>query len=151
MPAAEALFYDFLWPGTVPIVEQDLLNYSMPNNLLLNLLRSGLHEATRQVDAEMLEGLEKRGFQVSNTPLLELLLKRHGGFMIDQGAVKHILDGRVGVKSGVEVSSFEPDAVVFSDGSMLEADVVVLAYVHSFVLRQLALIAYLSGLVTHLC
>lgn len=41
-----------------------------------------------------------------------------------------IVDGKVQVKSQVEIDHFEPDAIVLSDGSRVEADVVVLAYVH---------------------
>jgi len=46
--------------------------------------------------------------------------------VLDTGIGDLIVDGHVSVKQGVELSHSEENAIVFSDGSKLEADVVVL-------------------------
>ncbi len=47
----------------------------------------------------------------------------------DKGGANLIADGRIKVKHGVEIDHLTENAVVFTDGSELPADVVVLAYV----------------------
>ena len=46
---------------------------------------------------------------------------------VDVGCCDRIVDGRIKLKAGVEVKSFEPNAVVFTDGTRAEADVVIFA------------------------
>lgn len=46
---------------------------------------------------------------------------------IDVGCAALIADGRVGIKSGVEIARLEPDNIVFTDGSELEADAIIYA------------------------
>ena len=49
--------------------------------------------------------------------------------MLDVGFGQSVIEGKVNIKSGTEVDHFESDAIVFQDGTRVEADVVVLAYV----------------------
>lgn len=51
--------------------------------------------------------------------------------VVDVGCAQLIIDEKVTLKSGAEVSSFTPDGVVFSDGSSLACDVVIFACVKS--------------------
>jgi hypothetical protein len=48
--------------------------------------------------------------------------------VLDFGCAQSIIDGKIKVKSGVEIDRFEKKHVVLADGSRIEADVVVLAY-----------------------
>ncbi|KAF8182132.1 FAD/NAD-P-binding domain-containing protein [Mycena galopus ATCC 62051] len=54
-----------------------------------------------------------------------LMFEKFGG--LDVGCAQLIRDGKVKVKQGVEPTSYTEDSVVFSDGSVLSADVVVYA------------------------
>lgn len=53
--------------------------------------------------------------------------------VLDVGCSKLVISGRVKVKHGVEVAEFKEESVVFSDGSEIPADVIIFAYVFSFV------------------
>ena len=46
---------------------------------------------------------------------------------IDFGCAQLIVDGKVAVKSGCELGRFNPDGVVFTDGSELAVDAIVYA------------------------
>ena len=54
--------------------------------------------------------------------------EHHGGMFLDVGCAQLIIDGKVRVKRG-EVKEAKQEAVVFSDGSMEDADVLVFACV----------------------
>lgn len=47
----------------------------------------------------------------------------------DVGTAQLIIDGKVGIKHGVEISRCTKNTLIFSDGSELEADVLIFAYV----------------------
>ena len=55
------------------------------------------------------------------------LLTRSEG--IDVGVAEMIIDGRVKVRNGVEIDHFTPSSVMFTDGSELQVDAVIFAYV----------------------
>lgn len=116
-----------VYPPNIPLDECDMLSEGMPHRLLIRHLRGGLDSATRALDRELLDGLDAAGFKISDTPLYELFLTVGGGFLLDVGAAQHIISGRVKVKHGVEVARLEPDSVVFTDGSSVAADVVIMA------------------------
>jgi len=127
MRALEITDFDHNWSGKYPIDEQDLINGSIPINLLLKLLNSGFNDRTIEaIDGEMLESIREKGFQTTNTPLWELIFNRGGGYINDQGIAKHIASGAVGVKSGAEIQSLERGTIVLTDGSRLEADAIIL-------------------------
>lgn len=54
----------------------------------------------------------------------------HAG--LDVGVADLIHEGKVVVKSGVEISQFTPHSVIYSDGSEQEADVIIFASVYTF-------------------
>lgn len=95
-----------------------------------------------------MDGLAKVGFKTNLGPegagLLQLLLRRGGGYYvgmslsvafqissyftgIDTGASQLIIDGHIKVKNGSSIKQFTEDGVLFEDGSLLEADAVILA------------------------
>jgi len=53
--------------------------------------------------------------------------QRGGGYYIDVGASRLIIDGKIKVKQGQEISSILPTGLKFADGSTLEADEIVFA------------------------
>ncbi|ETW79006.1 hypothetical protein HETIRDRAFT_428722 [Heterobasidion irregulare TC 32-1] len=88
------------------------------------------------MDKQLLEGLRKRGFNLTwelepgagEVGLIGFLLqKSNSGTMIDFTCGQSIIDGDIQIKSGVEIDRLQPHELVLSDGSRLPADVVVLA------------------------
>ena len=113
-----------------PVEDADLMLSSFPIPLI-----GQLHvEATKvlaEMDAELLAGLEKAGFKIDfgedGSGLMMKYLTRGGGYYIDVGASTLITEGKIKIKQGVGIERLEHDEVVFTDGTTLPADVVVLA------------------------
>ncbi|KAI2792439.1 hypothetical protein POX_b02477 [Penicillium oxalicum] len=82
-------------------------------------------------DAVILEGLAKAGFQVDQGPmgagLLMKYFQRGGGYYIDVGGSQLIIDGKIKVKQGQEITEILPHGIRFADGSELDADEIVFA------------------------
>ncbi|EKM60229.1 uncharacterized protein PHACADRAFT_203476 [Phanerochaete carnosa HHB-10118-sp] len=114
---------------TAPIEDVDRSKFALPIPLA-KLFAKRAASLTRSDDQEMLEGLEKAGYRTSNGE--EDLgafwhLLRAKGHYLDRGACQQIIDGKIKIKSGVDVERFTPTGVRFSDGTELEADVIVVA------------------------
>ena len=88
--------------------------------------------AARQFDYEILDGLQKSGFQTSDGPdgqgHVGLIFRygKVGGYYYNIGASEMIVDGTIKVKQG-SVERLTENTVVFEDGSELKADLVVFA------------------------
>lgn len=84
-----------------------------------------------QHDKATLEGLERAGFKVDRGPddagIFIKYFQRGGGYYIDVGASQLIVDGKIKVKHGQEITEIRPHGIKFADGSELEADEIVLA------------------------
>ncbi|KAF1993021.1 dimethylaniline monooxygenase (N-oxide forming) [Amniculicola lignicola CBS 123094] len=82
-------------------------------------------------DKETLEGLKKAGFGLDAGPseagLFIKYFQRGGGYYIDVGASQLIIDGKIKVKQGQEISQVLPNGLEFADGAKLEADEIVFA------------------------
>ncbi|MGO3327342.1 flavin-containing monooxygenase [Gordonia sp. (in: high G+C Gram-positive bacteria)] len=115
-----------------PTAISDYLGASSPH--LSAATTAGLQAATAamaQHDAELHRGLDAAGFALSRgddgTGSMRLFLGRGGGYYIDVGCSRYIIDGTIAVRSGVSVEGYEGSDVVLSDGSRVTADAVVLA------------------------
>ena len=108
----------------------DLTTASMPYGALPQVMRPVVDQIRRE-DADFYDRLRAAGFQLTfgedDTGIGPMYLRRGSGYYIDVGASELIADGRIKLKSGVEVSHFTEDAVVLKDGSELAADLVVYA------------------------
>jgi len=108
----------------------DLIVASRPYRTLPALQRP-LCEQMKKRDADLLARLEKAGFQLDfgedGSGLAVMGLRRGGGFYIDVGASDLIADGRIKLKSRVGVERIEERSIVFTDGSELDADLIVFA------------------------
>jgi putative flavoprotein involved in K+ transport len=75
--------------------------------------------------------LERAGFLLDfgsdDTGVFMKFLRRVSGYYMDVGASELVADGRIKLRSGVEIECFTPETVVLNDGSILEADLVVYA------------------------
>jgi len=108
----------------------DLTTASMPYGALPRVIRP-MMDRIRQEDADFYARLEAAGFMLTfgedETGIGPMYLRRGSGYYINVGASELIADGRIKLRSGVEVVRLTEDAVILTDGSTLKADLVVYA------------------------
>ncbi|KAL7948091.1 hypothetical protein V8C42DRAFT_316670 [Trichoderma barbatum] len=113
-----------------PVEDVDLLTHSYPLAVLKSLQTSVARKQAEN-DRDILEGLMRVGFKVDTGPdgagLFFKYFQWGGGYYIDVGASKLIIDGKIKVKSGQEVTEVLPHGLRLADGSELEADEIILA------------------------
>jgi hypothetical protein len=116
--------------GGPPTEDSDVWLWGLPIEAL-KALHVGLTEKQQVHDAELLDGLTKAGFQLDKGPddcgLFFKYFQRGGGYYFDVGASKLIVEGKIKVKQGQEVSEILPHGLRFEDGSELEADEIIFA------------------------
>lgn len=124
------IFGSLYYEGGPPLEDADLLNAGYPFELQIEFAKAQT-VAIADLDAELLTGLERAGFQLTRGAdgggLMSLALRRGGGYYIDVGCSQLIVDGKVKVRAGAGIERFTRTGLCLSDGSELEADVVVLA------------------------
>jgi cation diffusion facilitator CzcD-associated flavoprotein CzcO len=124
------LFGGLYEEGGPPVEDADLMQSSFPIPLI-GQLHVGATKVLAEMDAELLAGLEGAGFKLDfgedGSGLMMKYLTRGGGYYIDVGASTLIAEGKIKIKQGVGIECLEHDGVVFTDGTTLPADVVVLA------------------------
>ena len=108
----------------------DLIFASLPYKLLHEVQKPAF-DAIRERDAEFYKGLEDAGFMLDfgddDSGLFLKYLRRGSGYYIDVGASQLIIDGEIKLKSGVTIDHIKEHSVVLTDGTELEADVIVYA------------------------
>jgi cation diffusion facilitator CzcD-associated flavoprotein CzcO len=116
--------------GVGPLEDLDLAGLAAPLPLI-SQLQGDVSRRIAEVDADLLAGLNRAGFRTHWGPdgggMLMAFYRHGGGYYIDVGASRMIIDGEIKVKSGVEIARLEKDRVVFTDGDTLDVDLVVLA------------------------
>jgi putative flavoprotein involved in K+ transport len=124
-----AFFSDHFSETSPPTEDADMLSYSMPYELATQLAHVSTDKVAEQ-DAELIAALEAKGFRTTlgkrHGGILEFALEKAGGYYIDKGASRLIVDGEVRVQPG-EIAEFTETGVVYSDGTTEEADVVAFA------------------------
>ncbi|KAK3689056.1 dimethylaniline monooxygenase (N-oxide forming) [Podospora appendiculata] len=113
-----------------PVEDADLLVWGWPTRIL-KTVQADLTKLQVAHDAVLLSGLEKAGFKldrgVDDGGIFTKYLQRGGGYYIDVGTSQLIVDGKIKVKQGVEITEVLPRGVKFADGTELEADEIVFA------------------------
>ncbi|OAL42860.1 FAD/NAD(P)-binding domain-containing protein [Pyrenochaeta sp. DS3sAY3a] len=113
-----------------PVDDADMWLHGLPMRLF-KAQQIKVAKKQSEYDAELLLGLEKAGFRLDRGPMDSgLFLKyfqRGGGYYIDVGASQLIIDGKIKIKQGQEVTEVLPRGLRFADGSELEADEIVFA------------------------
>ncbi len=108
----------------------DLIFASLPYGALA-ALQVPVYDEMKKRDADLYDRLEKAGFMLDfgedGSGLFMKYLRRGSGYYIDVGASELVADGKVKLKPGVAVEEIKQDAVVFDDGSELQADLIVYA------------------------
>ena len=113
-----------------PVEDADLLVWGMPSELF-KAQQIKVTAAQNHHDAKMLEGLKKVGFKLDmgpdNAGMYVKYFQRGGGYYIDVGASQLIIDGKIKIKQGQEISEVLAHGLLFGDGSQLDADEIVFA------------------------
>ena len=114
----------------LPVDDADLLNWATPA-AVSKAQQVQITQRAIENDTELLQGLEKVGFQLDRgTDGAGLFLKyfqRGGGYYIDVGASQLIIEGKIKIKSGQAISQITPTGLDMADGTRLDADIVVFA------------------------
>jgi cation diffusion facilitator CzcD-associated flavoprotein CzcO len=117
--------------GVRPLADTDMMVASTPYELLAKLHKP-LSKRMAEDDKELLDGLRKTGFLLDNDDednagYFLKLLKSQSGYYLNVGASDLIIEGKIKIKSGAGIERLTARQVIFSDGSALDADIVVLA------------------------
>ncbi len=108
----------------------DLIFASVPYRIMHNF-HIPVYEQMKKRDAELYGRLEKAGFLLDfgddGSGLFMKYLRRGSGYYIDVGASELVANGSIRLKSGVNVERINPKSVTLSDGTELEADLLVYA------------------------
>lgn len=116
--------------GVRPVADTDLMAASIAFPLLARL-QGPLSRSMQEADKELLDGLRKVGFLLDNgeddTGFFMKQWRYHAGYYLNIGASELIADGSIKLKPGVGVDRLTATQVICSDGSALDADIVVLA------------------------
>jgi len=116
--------------GVRPIADTDLMAASVPYDLLARLHKPLSHLMAEE-DKDLLDGLRKVGFLLDNgeddTGYFLKLLRYQAGYYLNVGASDLIIERKIKLKAGIRIERLEPKKVIFSDGTALDADIVVLA------------------------
>ncbi|KIK34271.1 hypothetical protein CY34DRAFT_17836 [Suillus luteus UH-Slu-Lm8-n1] len=134
--AIEQTHFKSPFPDGTPIEEFYFRTNSMPLAFLLQLNLSGGAQHMKMLDKELHEALSKVGFNLTwelspgggEVGVAGFLFKRlAAGTMLDIGCGKLIIEGKVKIQQGQDISHLDKDGITFKDGSKLPADVIVLA------------------------
>ena len=108
----------------------DLIFASLPYRIL-HTFQIPVYDAMKEQDAEFYKRLEDAGFMLDfgedGSGLFMKYLRRGSGYYIDVGASELIANGSVKLQSGVSIEEIKPTSVVLTDGTELDADIIILA------------------------
>ncbi len=114
----------------IDVDKADLIYASIPYKLLAGL-QIPMYDQIREQDAEFYDRLSKSGFLLDfgedESGLFMKYMRRGSGYYIDVGASQMIVDGKIKLKSGVNIERIKEHSVVLTDGTELSADLIVYA------------------------
>lgn len=108
----------------------DLIFASVPYKIM-HTFHIPVYEEMARRDADLYDRLRKVGFMLDfgedGSGLFMKYLRRGSGYYIDVGASELIADGKIKLKSGVNIEQIKEHSLVLTDGTELPADLIVLA------------------------
>lgn len=126
-PSAQ-LVYEPYNHGTTE--DNDLIASSLPLSLAKRS-HTLMTEQTKQLDEDLLEGLERRGFKLdygeNGTGWSFKYLTRGGGYYFNVGCSDLIVSGEIGLAQFSDIDNFVPEGARMKNGETIVADLVVLA------------------------
>lgn len=109
-----------------PTELSDKQDITRPNKILREIANRNVHNLIKQ-HPELFDRLENAGFKVDRYgDLFTHLYIRFGGHYVNTGASDRIIDGKIKVKNAV-VKGLKTEGLLFDDGTMVAADLIVLA------------------------
>ena len=119
-----------LYDEGIPLEDCDLITTSMPLSLVRKSHKA-LTETARNMDKELLDALERRGFKLDfgddGTGWQFKYLTRGGGYYFNVGCSDLIVKGEIGLVQFADLASFVAEGARMRSGETLPADLVVLA------------------------
>ena len=114
----------------ITTAKADMIFASIPYDLLADFQRP-VYKQIAQRDRSFYDQLAEAGFMLDwgadDSGLFMKYLRRGSGYYIDVGASQLIIDGKIKLASGNEVSEITETSVCLSDGTHIEADLIVYA------------------------
>jgi len=108
----------------------DLIFASLPYRIM-HTFQIPVYDAMKEQDAEFYKRLEDVGFMLDfgedESGLFMKYLRRGSGYYIDVGASELIANQSVKLQSGVEIDEIKTNSVVLTNGTELDADLIILA------------------------
>ncbi|KAJ7764270.1 FAD/NAD-P-binding domain-containing protein [Mycena metata] len=138
------VMFERVFPEEVDIDISDLIAMAYPMNLMRKMDEETVEQAMEEQKTTQ-QGLAEAGFKIrAGKDFLTLWYEGSGGYCkavrnppvpvadvwsiaLDVGCSALISSGKVKIKQGVELAELNTDSVLFTDGSSLEADVVIFA------------------------
>jgi cation diffusion facilitator CzcD-associated flavoprotein CzcO len=119
-----------LYDEGIPLEDCDLITTSMPLSLVRKSHKT-LTETARNMDKELLDGLERRGFKLDfgddGTGWQFKYLTRGGGYYFNVGCSDLIVTGEIGLAQFADIAGFVAEGARMRSGETLAADLIVLA------------------------
>jgi hypothetical protein len=113
-----------------PTEDCDLVTASTPYPLLKRTCEL-LVDVMAEHDRETIDGLHRVGFRMDDgedrTGFQMKYLRRGGGYYMDIGCCQLVINGEIGLAQFDELTHFEENGARLADGSLLPADLLVLA------------------------
>ncbi|KAG2101337.1 uncharacterized protein F5147DRAFT_581646 [Suillus discolor] len=120
-----------LYNDDFPTELADTYSTSLPWAVARRMHQRMVPIVAETADKALLDGLAKVGFKTNlgiyEAGLMALYLERGGGYYIDTGASKSIINGDIKIKNGSAIESFTENGLRFADGTELQADIIVFA------------------------
>jgi cation diffusion facilitator CzcD-associated flavoprotein CzcO len=114
----------------IPIQDADLVGNSFPFPVVAELHKE-MTKRIAEMDRDLLQGLRDSGFVTDfGEDGSGFLMKYHrygGGYYINVGCSELIIEGKIAIKQGVEIQDLRGKTVIFTDGTSLNVDVLVVA------------------------
>jgi putative flavoprotein involved in K+ transport len=119
-----------LYDEDIPFEDRDLLAMSFPYPIYQRSHQQIVRK-NAEADRELLEGLKRRGFKLTfgpdGTGWQIMYQNRGGGYYFDAGCSQMIVDGSIGLIQFDDIERFCAEGARCKDGSVLPADLIVLA------------------------
>jgi hypothetical protein len=115
--------------GDRPLEESDLITSSLTQAVQKKWMPR-YYDRIAEMDKQLLDGLESVGFETNQTGVLgftDLYRRRGGGYYMDIGCSRLIIDGRVKILHARDFETICETGITLADGSLKEFDVIVLA------------------------
>ncbi|KAI1822259.1 hypothetical protein F4861DRAFT_532356 [Xylaria intraflava] len=126
----ELMLGSLYFEGGPPVEDADLLSWSLPNEVF-KAVHVDINTCQQVADKELLDGLNKAGFKTDRGPMNAGLwfkyMQSGGGYYIDVGTSRLIIDGKIKVQHGRGIDEILPHGVRLEDGTELEADEIICA------------------------